>query len=94
MIPDQIRDARPLVIREAKALTDRIRDLGANPVVIVECIILRLFAVGTRLRLAHVVKERGDTENGIAHARIHALHPVPPHIVRVVLVLHDAHPEL
>ena len=78
---------RALVVRKLETRGDRMRDLGAHLIVIVERVVLRLLAHGARARLADVVEKRGDAQDRIARARVHALHAVRPHVVRVVLVL-------
>src|SRR5690606_8382700 len=82
-------DARALFVREAQALEERARHFGADALVLVERVVVRLLAPGARARLADVVQEARDAQNWIARARVEASEPVSPHVVRVIPILLD-----
>ena len=64
--------------------------LGADALVIVEGVVVRLVREGARPRLGDVVEERGDAEDRLGRARVEAGHGVAPDVVRVPLVLRAA----
>ena len=87
----QQRDALHLAVRVAQPQQDLARHLLAEELVLVEGVLAPGLRRLRAARLSDVVQQRRQTDGEVAGREVHRPQRVPEHVVRVVLVLLEAH---